>query len=355
MLRYGVETHDVYSGVRFNKDAENIFDRTLDAFVEDFNANFPHGNMFCHRLSGDLDEDCRKLLTLSSRHHDKGESCVFGFLETTIEKAHLQQITHPAGPDLPSNPSVALEPEKIASNDHARQYICNKADDIFRFGRRVWCHCHRRRCILDFHPETHRNLHPRRLKFGGEGVSCLGWSGAGKQLLFADKSEIPHELFIQDRRQRALRHEEAWFWLECSGKGLYPVAAKGFTPLADSHTVISIRCGPQHRGQPEAGDCTFVFGLALWAGAWAGGDDAQLEFEDMFCRSMDTSVNGSIFFIGTDADTQATFRRWPAKRKIFTAKDVVLSLSDDTVCLCLSPGAILRFGSAATAAEPILN
>ncbi len=54
-------------------------------------------------------------------------------------------------------------------------------------------------------------LHPKRMREGGAGVSCIDWTGVGSQLRFAGPTESDHDVFVTERAVAALLEDEEYF------------------------------------------------------------------------------------------------------------------------------------------------
>ena len=196
-VKYDIEGSDSYSGVCFNREAERSLDVTLEPLIDW--SEIPSGKIFYHSHSADKDSVAQTILVKLSKFHDAGESCVFGHIEERLSKEDLQKIAELAGPQL-NGKKIITDEEKVAKQkqyQNVREHLREHGDAILPRGRKSYCHVHGRLCLVDdVRRGTWAGLHPKRLRQSGGGVTCLGWSGAGKQLRFSDQSEPSHDLFI---------------------------------------------------------------------------------------------------------------------------------------------------------------
>eukprot|EP00971_Amphidinium_carterae_P323184 6422726-Amphidinium_carterae.2 len=133
------------------------------------------------------------------------------------------------------------------------------------------------------------------------GVSCLPWTIVGKQEGFGSPCEVPHTVWVYERRERALCGQEDLVLVECTPR--YPVPVTLGEPLQDSHHTVSIVTGPEQMGWPHRRTRKLAACISKKTCFWTGPvTDAEVaeDFRSRFNRGV--VLAGSAFFMASEED-----------------------------------------------------
>ena len=167
------------------------------------------------------------------------------------------------------------------------------------------------------------------------GVSCDGWSSMGSQKRFGHSSELPHAVWVVERRTRSEQGLEDLAFLECTQN--YPIMEKLAAPLSCSRQVLHLKVSPADFGFPAVRTRVFGACLNLSTVTWLGPDNWQADFRDKFFRNCVAS--GQALFVAPDQERFREYEKLAATQKNYIAAATFPQLSDEQlVGSLLTPG-----------------
>lgn len=271
---------------------------------------------------------------------------------------------HPIGKEYIIAATLAATPNADEShearehgNTELHQWLKMNADWLFPRAATSYCHTHQKQCVA--HPKykgatldmMDRDTKMRRSDSGRTdgisqeqssvdedpplymniaGVTCVAWSNEGGHANYAHCSEIPHNVWMEERRQWAKNGDEDIFFAECVPR--YPVSR--VEEELDQHLVLSLVDGPERHGWPCRRPRLLMAGLNRSRLQWVGPEDFESDFRRRFERAV--KLDGVAFF--------QEYSNFCTSRKFRTSPDLMGSLADDTlVPMLFPPGAVARF------------
>ena len=175
------------------------------------------------------------------------------------------------------------------------------------------------------------------------GVSCLPWTAEGNQEAEASECEVPHSIWMNERKIRALRGQEDIAFIECTPR--YPIQSILESNFQHSHKCIWVKLGPELFGWPHKRLRVVGAVLNLKTVMWHGPEDVrdiQKDFARRFHRT--TSVGGDIFALASDAERMQEYCTFALKQKNhLSAEELAAIPKDELLRLLLPPGGVQRF------------
>ena len=114
----------------------------------------------------------------------------------------------------------------------------------------------------------------RPLSISFAGVTCDGWSTMGCQKRFGHHSELPHAVWVAERKARSEQLLEDVAFMECTQN--YPADVK-LSPLKDTHMLLHFKCSPSSIGFPASRTRVFGACLNLQTVKWLGPGPSEWE------------------------------------------------------------------------------
>ena len=142
-------------------------------------------------------------------------------------------------------------------------------------------------------------------------TACTAYTPIGTRRAAADCTERPHNIFVSERRHRALNGSEDFYFHENSE--YYPINQKQEIPLSETHDLVHIKSSGVALGFPYNRPRSFAFGFDKRKFAWAGSADPQEEFDSIFRRSL--QMTGDVYFIACDPDVNSEYIAMAKQRK----------------------------------------
>ena len=289
-----------------------------------------------HSRSSDKDPLRRQVL-LDLAASDNG--CVFGNIMDRLPDWGREWITAA----LP--PEHATLAEKSVAHSNISEWIGKHAEVLFPDDASSWCFAHERMCSV--HPILNRPLlqsfFPRPLMLCCAGVSCLPWTAEGSGEAEASECEVPHSIWIHERKIRAQRGQEDIAFIECTPR--YPIETILESNFQHTHKCIWVKLGPELFGWPHKRMRVVGAALNLKTVIWHGPEevhDIQKDFARRFHRA--TSVSGDIFALASDAERMEEYCSLALKQKNhLRAEELAVFPKHELLRLLLPPGGVQRF------------
>eukprot|EP00435_Cladocopium_sp_Y103_P031773 s3755_g8.t1 len=255
-------------------------------------------NPVTHSRSSDMDSACRDVL-LEYAKLDGG--CVFGNILERLP-SWAQDWINSALP-----PSKAGIEQKLSMNKAIADWLSANASELFSDTATSWCFVHGRNCPA--HPILARDLlksyHSRPLMVGIAGVSCLPWTAEGSQEADASECEIPHAIWLNERKVRALKLQEDVAFVEC-------------TPRA----ALNLKTVQWHGPSSQ--------------------EEIQADFDARFHKAV--ALNGDVVALASDDERLREYCLLALKQKNHLDPSVIGSIpKSDLLRLILPPGGVQRF------------
>ena len=189
------------------------------------------------------------------------------------------------------------------ANWHIVEWLQQNRNVCFPRKARSPCSIHGGRCLV-FHDHispTEGPRHPIRLSVAG--VTCVGWSCEGAMEGFAHESEIPHAVWMTERRAAEENDLEDGFFAECTVR--YPV--QRLVEYLPNHEIISIIDGPEKHGWPSKRPRVLIFGFSKRRLQWAGPpqEDIAKDYALKFHRT--TVRAGDVFMAAPPEDVMKEY------------------------------------------------
>lgn len=226
MLKNGVDVVSDYSGLSGEHEVLFQLEEALNRFDS---VKFGTLSIIHHRTC-----DCAKLpqkvlseISAMNSADQTRAMCVLEDINDRIPEFAAKVLNA-------AMPAANEETEKAAQAFGMMDtYLRQNEHHIFGGKSKSFCQVHQQQCFAfpQFHDLTtdcdtdERNVirqpQSSRLQIGFAGTTCKGWSAAGKSRHFADVSERPHAIWLNERHWRALQCLEDVFFSECTPR--YPV------------------------------------------------------------------------------------------------------------------------------------
>ena len=97
---------------------------------------------------------------------------------------------------------------------------------------------------------------------------------------------------------RAKTADEDIVFQECHWR--YPWQKKLQEPMEDTHLVLHVRAGPEHRGWPVRRSRGLCAALNRKTLVWVGPEDYETDFHEKFSRRL--QITGEAFFFAKDSE-----------------------------------------------------
>ena len=166
------------------------------------------------------------------------------------------------------------------------------------------------------------------------GVTCTGWSQAGKRREFSDTSERQHAIFVAERLKRAEDLVDDIVFIECAST--YKADEK-LRALRSSHIILILRYGPERMGWPFRRCRTFVALLNKRTMAWCGPDNFEADFSARFDRAR--GCDGDMLLCAPESGVLEEYVSLGAVQRNFTTEAHLKSVPNDLAMqLILPPG-----------------
>ena len=293
-------------------------------------------NPVTHSRSSDMDSACRDVL-LEYAKHDSG--CVFGNLLERLPawaQDWIQSATPPSKLDIE---------QKRNMNKSIADWVSKNAFELFSDSATSWCFAHG--CNCPAHPMLSRDLlksyHPRPLMVAIAGVSCLPWTTEGSQEADASECEIPHCVWMNERKVRASKCQEDVAFVECTPR--YPIEQVFAENLSETHVCVWAKVGPELCGWPHKR--MRVVGAALnsktvqWHGPVSQAE-VQADFDQRFHKAV--ALNGDVFALASDEERFREYCFMALKQKNYLEPSDIGSIGkNELLRLMLPPGGVQRF------------
>lgn len=293
-------------------------------------------NPVSHSRSSDSDAFCRQVL-LYMAADDSG--CVFGNILDRLPIWASEWISAAMPP-----PDASLDDKRYA-HGCISEWITQHADKLFADDAKSWCYAHERMCPS--HPVLARELlqsfFPRPLMICCAGVSCLPWTAEGSNEGQASDCEIPHSIWMNERKIRASRCQEDIAFVECTPR--YPIHDVFQSHFQDTHFCIWTKLGPELFGWPHKRMRVVGAALNLKTVEWHGPADlheVQKDFSNRFHKVIELS--GDIFALASDEERLSEYCEYALKQKNHLSPEKIgLTEKAELLRLLLPPGGVQRF------------
>lgn len=326
----GINMYTDYSGIDCPRESLRL---GLAGLTKLLGWSFPA--CVCHSRSSDKDPSCRAVLQHLAQE-DNG--CVFGDILDRLPDWARSWIDAA----LPS--SGATCEQKKEAHRAIVDWVANHADQLFTDDATSWCYAHD--CKCPSHPVLARDTFkrfPRPLMVTCAGVSCLPWSAEGSQEAEASTCEVPHGVWIWERKVRAEKYQEDIAFLECTPR--YPIESGFQDNLEGSHFCIWVRVGPELLGWPHKRMRVLGAALNLKTVDWHGPPDQRaiaIDFASRFHRA--TVASGDVFALASESERQQEYIGLAKKQKNHLKPAHLDSIpKKELLRLLLPPGAVQRF------------
>lgn len=193
-----------------------------------------------HARASDKDPACRQVLM----HLAAGRGCVFGDILDRLPKLGQEWIESAMPP-----PNATLEQRRDAFGSIV-QWVQQNAEMLFPDNATSWCYAHGQECPA--HPLCRPRQTPfyqRPLMICCAGVSCLPWTSEGSQDADASECEVPHGIWMAERKLTGSKLQEDIAFVECTPR--YPIEKVFQQSLEDTHFCVWVRVGPELMGWPH--------------------------------------------------------------------------------------------------------
>ena len=288
-----------------------------------------------------------------SRLHTGGRMCVFNDLMKRCD-AIAQQWLQAAAPSESSTPQ-----EIQASYASMLSWLWQNRSWALRADLTQHCLVHNKQCPV--HPSSKRtapeaSAPSSTLKYTTEaacpgsgrdplwvhfaGVTCDGWSTIGSQQRLAHKSEMPHNVYVAERKVRGEEGLEDLAFTECTPN--YPVKHKMQEPLSGTHKVVWVVTGPEFLGYPVHRRRVLSASICMRRCAWVGPEDPTEEFRSLFYQA--TRATGDMLLCGPNQDRVDEYQALAATQSNYIDKEDIPSMDTERLMASvLSPGQHRRF------------
>ncbi|CAK9029031.1 Uncharacterized protein (Fragment) [Durusdinium trenchii] len=146
-------------------------------------------------------------------------------------------------------PNATLEQRRDAFGSIV-QWVQQNAEMLFPDNATSWCYAHGQECPA--HPLCRPRQTPfyqRPLMICCAGVSCLPWTSEGSQDADASECEVPHGIWMAERKLTGSKLQEDIAFVECTPR--YPIEKVFQQSLEDTHFCVWVRVGPELMGWPH--------------------------------------------------------------------------------------------------------
>ena len=238
LLRRPVEVTSAYSGLDAPREClTQLSQALLNLHEQRIDLNF--------KSACDMDALPQAVLCHIATVIDGRCSCVFSDLEDRLTmdvRRELDQL-------MPAAHACREEKQQAFAAMH--DYLMRGREWIFPPLATSMCKVHGKQCRVSPEPNTLDNDRlPTPLKLHFAGTTCVGWSQAGKQERFSHVSERTFAVWLSERKIAAERECEDIAFQECVVG--FPSKDKIREPLWDTHSVITVRTGPEVMGWPTS-------------------------------------------------------------------------------------------------------
>jgi len=341
ITQHGVHVYTDYSGMDCPREACRVLDQALQLHLPHYQETKFHFLRSC-----DFGVPQQAVLLAIARELDDNNTCVFSDINHRLPPADQAFLD-------------AMLPEGSAAS-HAEGYqqmrgwLRENSDRLFNPDSVCHCLVHNKPCLVrpsQVHPVTAPQtplvsddgepaLDPARpLRVNVAGTTCKGWSGCGKLRRFADPSERPHAIWLEERRAFARQGFEDMFFSENVQN--YPVQEKLVTELMDTHHVLHVEFSPHMQGWPVRRPRMFSAALSKSTLRFVGPKNYEEDFYQLFKRSVQLSADD--LFVASEEDIDKEFRRMLSNRGLFPDPGKLLRPDFDLLRQCLPPGAAMNF------------
>jgi hypothetical protein len=181
---------------------------------------------------------------------------------------------------------------------------------------------------------------PLRVAVGG--ISCLPWTKTGLCEGHASACEVPHNVWLCERAELAVKLLEDLFFLECTPR--YPIHLAR-QRLRNTHLVISIQDGPEYHGWPHKRLRLLAAGISTQTLEWLGPDSDKAiakDYADKFHRAV--KVAGDVLIASPREDELKEMVRLAAAQGYHvTAQELDTVDEDELLRMMFPPGGVQRF------------
>ena len=148
---------------------------------------------------------------------------------------------------MPSD-EASKEARQLAFSEMQAYFMKNR-HEIFTPFSTSFCLVHGKECRTCSPPnDLDNDRYPHPLVIHSAGTTCLGWSSAGKQERHSHVSESTLSIWLAERRALAERDAEHIAFQECVVG--FPTTEKVREPLFETHSVVTVKTGPELQGWP---------------------------------------------------------------------------------------------------------
>ena len=175
------------------------------------------------------------------------------------------------------------------------------------------------------------------------GVTCVGWTSEGKSEQWAHESEVPHAVWLQERRAFAELGIEDVFFVECTPR--YPIMEKLVKPLAKTHRMVWVIDGPEYHGHPSKRRRIIGAGVVLSRKSWCG-PESQDEIAEYYARRFHrgTVLSADVYKLASkDEYMKQLVGLARVQRNMVNATAIESLPNRETLELILPPGAWERY------------
>eukprot|EP00971_Amphidinium_carterae_P208683 4140419-Amphidinium_carterae.6 len=155
---------------------------------------------------------------------------------------------------------------------------------------------------------------PRVFAWGS--TPCQSYSAMGKHERNGAESELVHNVWLFERKCNVVRSSEDFYVHENSPN--YP-PERQIDELADTHQVFTFLVSGTTFGLPYARLRRFTVGFDKKKWRWAGGENPQHEFDEIFSRRVVTS--GDTYLMASDQEVLQDYQDRAQNRNNFLVQD----------------------------------
>ena len=300
LLAHGVFSCSDYSGLGGEREILTQLSTALDILKWPTPERFPR---FTFTRACDISPLCQQSLLHLASVQDDSRSCVNMDILDRLPTTAREYL------DCSMPEETASKEEKAEKYAAMAGWLMENRAWLFHEHSESPCLVHDKACLVHHdHGVAALPAMETPLRMSSAGNCCQGWSSAGGKHMFAHSSEVPHAVWLAERRVAAEAQLEDLFIEECTV--LYPWQSKLRAPLQESHKVVRVVTGPERQGFPTSRPRSLTAGIALSSMLWVGpesDEEIQQEFSSIFDTTMELS--GDVFFQASTLDTQEFLKK----------------------------------------------
>lgn len=352
-LNRGTVWYTDYSGVDCVREAARL---GLEGLKRQYGWDFSNGpDPLLFIRTCDKDRNKNELCCEASRVLDGGKACHFGDLISRLPQ-WAQDYTAASTPEEDASVN-----DKRAAHAAYNKWIQDNRLLLYPPQAKCYCKVHEKMCqVLPTFDRNSQGVHQSagcvshieqlssappssRIRINAAGVTCVGWSSEGHGAGTGHASEVPHAVWLGERKVAMENGFEDVAFVECTPR--YPASDKLGSALGKDALIIEVMTGPEYMGWPVKRKRVLCAVLCARTVEWMGPPTAELiqqDFDRRFGRSV--ALTGEDLFQASVDERHNEYAVLARKARNQVSKEDVPRLlnTGEMLGLMLPPGALDR-------------